>query len=122
MLDLNSLLIGSEDPKRLAAFYAAVLQADKPGWEGGDFVGYRAGSTYLMIGPHSEVHGSNTQPGRLIFNFESATFDEEVQRIKAIAGIKVVQEPYSPGENPSMKLATFADPDGNYFQLATPMQ
>ena len=36
-------------------------------------------------------------------------------------GVTVVQEPYQPGGAPEMWLATFEDPDGNYFQLASPM-
>ena len=37
------------------------------------------------------------------------------------AGATAVQEPYHPGEAPDVWIATFADPDGNYFQLLSPM-
>ncbi len=37
------------------------------------------------------------------------------------AGANVVAEPYRPDENAEMWIATFADPDGNYFQLASVM-
>ena len=37
------------------------------------------------------------------------------------AGATVVQEPYSPGEEMDGLIATFTDPDGNYFQLMSPM-
>ena len=37
------------------------------------------------------------------------------------AGATVVAEPYRPDENSEMWIATFADPDGNYFQLASVM-
>ena len=120
MLALNSLMIGSEDPKRLADFYGQVLQS-KPGWEDSGYTGYQAGSCYLMVGPHDKVRGQSTNPERVIFNFETTEVDAEFTRIKALPGATVVQDPYSPGENSSMKLATLADPDGNYFQLATPM-
>lgn len=119
-LRLSSMLIGSEDPERLSAFYAKVLQA-KPGWEDGGYTGFDAGNFYLMIGPHDKVHGKSTNPERLLFNFEAEDFDTQYQHIKGIDGISIVKEPYNPGENTSMKIATFADPDGNYFQLATPM-
>jgi predicted enzyme related to lactoylglutathione lyase len=33
----------------------------------------------------------------------------------------VVQEPYTPGEGEDGLIATFSDPDGNYFQLMSPM-
>ena len=29
-------------------------------------------------------------------------------------------EPYEPGGRDGMLMCTFADPDGNYFQLSTP--
>jgi predicted enzyme related to lactoylglutathione lyase len=34
----------------------------------------------------------------------------------------VVQEPYQPGEAPEGWIATFSDPDDNYFQLLSPME
>lgn len=120
MLKLNSILIGSDDPKKLAQFYGEVLQA-KPGWEGGEFVGYQAGDSYLMVGPHDKVHGKSTNPERLLFNFETTNVTDEFERVKAIEGSSVVQEPYHPDANKEMLLATLADPDGNYFQLASPM-
>lgn len=121
MLTLNSLLIGSEDPEQLAAFYGEVLQST-PGWQEGGYTGYQAGNCYLMIGPHDQVHGKNTTPGRIIINFETADVKAEFVRIKGIEGSSVVREPYAPGDGGNMLLATLADPDGNYFQLATPMQ
>jgi predicted enzyme related to lactoylglutathione lyase len=43
----------------------------------------------------------------------------DFQRLKA-AGATVVQEPYQPDEDPEGWIATFADPDDNYFQLVSP--
>jgi len=61
-------------------------------------------------------------PGRLIINFETPDVRKEFDRIKGL-GATVVAEPYNPAEDDSqeMLLATFEDPDGNYFQLASPM-
>ncbi len=45
----------------------------------------------------------------------------EFERIKGL-GAEVSHEPYQPaGEDMEMWLATFADPDGNLFQIASPM-
>lgn len=41
-------------------------------------------------------------------------------RLKA-AGATVVREPYNPGGETKYWIATFSDPDGNYFQLVSPM-
>jgi predicted enzyme related to lactoylglutathione lyase len=74
-----------------------------------------------MIGPHDQVKGTNPQPGRLIWNLETPDVKSEFDRFVA-AGATVVQEPYNPGDDSAeMLLCTFADPDGNYFQLASPM-
>ena len=37
------------------------------------------------------------------------------------AGATVVREPYHPGEGAEGWIATLSDPDGNYFQLVSPM-
>jgi predicted enzyme related to lactoylglutathione lyase len=118
-MNLNSILIGSEDPRPLRDYYARLL--GEPSWEGGEFVGWLIGSGMLTVGPHDQVKGRNAQPGRVIWNIESPDVEGDFQRFKA-AGATVVQEPYHPGEAPEVWIATFADPDDNYFQLVSPMQ
>lgn len=118
-LNLNSIMLGSEDSKRLADFYSKVLGAPNPEWsdEAGGWFGFQAGDGGLAIGPHSEVKGRSDQPGRIMLNFATADVQGEFERIKG-AGAEVVAEPYEPGSG--MLMCTFADPDGNYFQLSTP--
>lgn len=120
-LNLNSLLLFSENPKKLAAFYQKILGA-KPGWTGGDFAGYKAGDGYLIIGPHDKVHGKSTNPERMMFNLETRDVKKEFERIKKL-GAKVVQQPYHPDEDsdPKSLVAAFADPDNNFFQIMSPM-
>ena len=118
VLNFNGVLIGSEEPKVLSDFYAKVF--GKPSWDDGGFVGWQVGSAMLMIGPHSEVRGRNEMPGRIIINFETPDVRGEFERIKAL-GATVEREPYQPSGPAEMWLATFEDPDGIYFQLASPM-
>ena len=47
----------------------------------------------MTVGPHDQVHGKNTQPGRLIWNIESDDVQGDFDRFKA-AGAIVVREPY----------------------------
>jgi predicted enzyme related to lactoylglutathione lyase len=54
----------------------------------------------------------------VILNFETKEVKDEFERIKG-AGATVVKEPY---EIEGMWIATFADPDGNYFQLMSPWE
>ena len=118
-MNLNSILIGSEDPQRLAAFYTKLF--GEPNWADGGYTGWLIGTGAVSVGPHDQVKGKNAQPGRLIWNIETADVKSEFDRLVA-AGATAVQEPYSPGEEETGLIATFADPDGNYFQLMSPME
>jgi predicted enzyme related to lactoylglutathione lyase len=117
-VNLNSILIGSEDPQRLATFYRSLF--GDPTWEDGGYTGWMIGTGGLMVGPHDAVKGQNEQPGRMILNIETPDVAGDFERFKS-AGANVVQEPYNPGDEGDMLIATFADPDGNYFQLVSPM-
>ena len=117
-MNLSSILIGSEDPGRLSEYYTKLFGS--PGFEDGGYTGWKLGTGYLMVGPHDEVTGTSAHPGRVIWNLESADVPGDSERLKA-AGARVVREPYHPDDSSEMWIATFADPDDNYFQLASPM-
>jgi predicted enzyme related to lactoylglutathione lyase len=120
-VNFNSLLIGSEDPQRLVEYYSKLL--GKPAFEGDAYASWQIGSGWVSVGPHDEVHGQNAQPGRILWNIETADVPGEFDRFKA-AGATVVREPYTfgDGSGPSALIATFSDPDDNYFQLMSPME
>jgi predicted enzyme related to lactoylglutathione lyase len=118
-MNLNSILIGSENPHNLVAYYTKLF--GQPGWEGGDYVGWQIGSGFITIGPHDQVHGRNAHPGRLIWNIETTDVRGQFERLKD-AGAIVIREPYQPGEAPEGWIATLSDPDDNYFQLVSPME
>jgi predicted enzyme related to lactoylglutathione lyase len=121
-MNLNSILIGSEDPSRLAEYYTKLF--GEPGWDDGGYTGWLIGSGALTVGPHSEVSGKNAEPGRVIWNIESPDVRADFERLRD-AGAEVVREPYMPEgmpEGTEAWIATLADPDGNYFQLMSPME
>ena len=118
-MKLSSIMIGTADPKPLADYYTALFGA--PAWNEGGYVGWQFGDSGIAVGPHDQVTGPNPQPGRLIWNLEVADVQGEFDRLSK-AGATVVQSPYQPaGAESNMWIATFADPDGNYFQLMSPM-
>ena len=117
-MNFNSILIGSAEPQRLVDYYTKLF--GEPGMAEGGYTGWLIGTGFVTVGPHSEVSGSNSQPGRLIWNIETADVQGEFDRMKA-AGAIVVAEPYGFEGAPGSSIATLADPDGNYFQLMTPM-
>lgn len=118
MLNLNSVMIGTKQTEALATFYEKVLgkPADMVDAENG-FYGWEVGSGYLAVLAHSEMEGRTKDPGRVMLNFETPRVKEEFERIKAL-GAAVVRAPYEMGGG---WIATLADPDGNYFQLVSPM-
>jgi predicted enzyme related to lactoylglutathione lyase len=118
MLNLNSIMVGTKQLKALTSFYEKVIgrPPDMTDTENG-FAGWQVGSAYFSLLDHSEMGGKTKDPGRLMFNFETDQVKEEFERIKAMGGV-VIREPYEMGGG---WLATLADPDGNYFQLVTPM-
>ena len=108
-------MVGSMQPKVLAEFYEKVLGKPADMAEG-NWYGWQVGSAFFSIGQHSQMKGQTKDPGRVMFNFETKKVKEEFERIKGL-GAKVIAEPY---QMESAWIATFADPDGNYFQLMSP--
>ncbi len=117
-MNFNSILIGSEDPQRLAAFYTKLF--GEPTWADGGYTGWLIGTGAVSVGPHDQVKGKNAHPGRLIWNLETADVKGDFERLRD-AGATVVREPYNFEQAPDSWIATFADPDDNYFQLMSPM-
>ena len=117
-MNLNSVLVGSEDPDRLSDYYTKLFGA--PGWDMGGYRGWQIGQGFVTVGPHDQVKGRNASPGRLIWNIESVDVQADFDRLKA-AGAIVVREPYTMGEAGEAWICTFADPDDNYFQILSPM-
>ena len=117
-MNLNSILIGSANPQRLADYYTKLFGA--PRWNEGGYSSWQIGTGFITVGPHDQVTGSNAQPGRVIWNIESTDVKGDFERLKA-AGATVVLEPYQPGEMPDAWIATLSDPDNNYFQIMSPM-
>ncbi len=113
-------MIGTMQPKEMKDFYAKVL-GKEPDWQDGNWCGWQIGGTHLTLGEHDQMGGKAKDPGRTMFNFETSDVRGEFDRIKDVAGLEIVKEPYNPGEASEMLIATLADPDGNYFQLMSPM-
>ena len=119
-MNFSGILIGSEDPQRLVDYYTRLLGA--PAWSDGGYTGWMIGSGWVTIGAHSEVSGKSAHPGRIIWNIETADVRAEFERFRD-AGATVIAEPYgADGGDEGGLIATFADPDDNYFQLMSPME
>jgi predicted enzyme related to lactoylglutathione lyase len=127
MLNLNNVMLGTSQLDAMAKFYEQVFGRPADMNDGG-FRGWSVGNMFFSVGEHSEVKGSSKEPQRIILNFETTDVKGEFARLKAL-GATIVKEPYGMNEkgevietDDAMWIATFADPDGNYFQLMSPWE
>jgi predicted enzyme related to lactoylglutathione lyase len=117
---IDGILLSSSDAKKLSAFYSNVLglkigmEADM-GDDGDKVYGFtlKSGSDFVIM-DHSKVKGKSIQPERYMINFEVDDIETEVKRLKS-AKTKLVTDIYHIEDYG--RVATFEDPDGNYFQL-----
>ena len=118
---IDSILLYSEDPKKLADFYKdkVGLELGETGEYGEDkkdvFYGFKVGDSKLFaVLHHSKITGKNKQPERYMINFEVKNIEEAVEKLKKNK-VKMVADIYHVEDYG--KIATFEDIDGNYFQL-----
>ena len=111
-----ALNIGSEDPKQLADYYKKLFGA--PMMEGGGYTTWDIDGSLITIGPHDQVTGKNAHPGRVMWSIMSPDAKADFERYKK-AGATVVRDLYQDADAPQFWIATFSDPDDNYFQIVT---
>src|SRR2546423_477426 len=86
-MNMQGILIGSEDPKRLRDYYTKLF--GDPTFDDNGYFGWRLGDGTVAFGPHDQVKGKNREPGRVIWNLESSDVKGEFQKLKT-AGATVV--------------------------------
>src|SRR5512135_766935 len=97
MLNLNSVMLGTMQPKAMVDFYQGVIgrPPDMVDRDNG-FYGWQVGSSYFSVLEHSQMNGKAKDPGRVLINFETAQVQDEFARIKAL-GATGVREPSQMG-------------------------
>ena len=117
---IESILIGSENATELAKFYRETIGLKQTMefemGEQGEAKGYAfemAGSS-IYINDHSDIKGKAVQPQRIIINLEVDNIEAEFNRLVE-KGVNKIQDIYHVEDYGT--IATFEDPDGNYFQL-----
>lgn len=106
--------IWSEDLNNLLPFYRDVIGLPVGMETPGFVVMGDPNAPALALGTHSEVHGPNPDPARHISAFETDDIDAEFARLRD-QGVEFIEEPTEPG--PTVRVATFKDPEGNLLQL-----
>lgn len=112
---VNSVIIWTEDVKKLANFYRDTLGL-KTADMGDEFALFEMGGAQLALGAHSEVKGKSKEPNRVMVNLDVDDAQAEFQRLKA-KGVQFVREPSPEPAADGTIIATLQDPDGNTLQL-----
>jgi lactoylglutathione lyase len=113
---VNSVVIWTEDVKKLADFYRDTLGL-KVSDAGDEFAMFDlAGGPQLALGLHSEVKGKSKEPDRVMVNLDVDDIQADYERLKA-KGVQFVRPPSPEPADQGMIIATLQDPDGNTLQL-----
>lgn len=114
---LDGVLLSSENTDKLAKFYREVVGLKQTGeyemGEGGK-IAFEFADVQLFINPHDKVKGKNKNPERFMMNFEVRDIEGAVKKLKKNKA-KLIQDIYH--VEGYGHIATFEDPDGNFFQL-----
>jgi predicted enzyme related to lactoylglutathione lyase len=117
---ISTILIWSQDYKKLADWYQATLNLKiaetitHPD-DTGVLFEFPGGGPWLWIGQHSGIHGANKEGARIMFNMNVSSVRETFGYLKD-KGVSVIAEPFK-APTFDKYFATFTDPDGNYFQI-----
>lgn len=110
------VILVSENPRRLAAFYGHVLEVEFEAEEHGDLqphFGVDAGLLHFAI--HPPENSNRLVPGNsnvtIAFNVES--LEKTMARLRQVDAPQV-QAPHDEGFGP---VASYSDPDGNTFEI-----
>lgn len=116
--NISSVLIWSEDYKKLANWYReklglCMLEELKHPKDSG--VGFQVGNVYLWIGQHSKVKGKNKDMHRHMFNFVVDSVSKSYEELKS-KDVKFLAKPFK-APTFDKYFATFYDLDHNLVQL-----
>lgn len=120
---ISTILLWSDNYKQLAAWYQDVFnikvieQLDHPK-DTGILMEFPDGQPWLWTGKHSEIHGKNKDPLRIMFNINVDSVEEAYTYLVG-KNVTVIAKPF---KAPTMDkwFATFSDPDGNTVQIIGP--
>lgn len=117
---ISTILLWSDNYERLARWYQDVFnvrvieQLDHPE-DTGILMEFPEGLPWIWTGKHSEIHGANKDPLRIMFNISVDSVSDAFAYLQT-KGVTVIAKPF---KAPTMEkwFATFSDPDGNTVQI-----
>lgn len=109
---LDSMLLATTDPDRLASWYAAVLDPTTD-TKVDDYRVLQFGSFHLLIDRRDDVGERSAEPARIILNFDVADARAIAARMDELQTEWLAELEDRDGS----LFATALDPDGNYVQI-----
>lgn len=109
---LDSILLASTDPERLATWYAAALDPETDT----KVDSYRVlefGGFHVLFDTRSELSDTNPEPGRVILNFDVADARAVAACLEGVGARWLAELEDRDGS----LFATAIDPDGNSVQI-----
>lgn len=106
---LGGLVLGSDDPERLSAWYRAAFA---PSAEPGTVL--MVGDARLIFDRRDDLEPSTREPGRILINLYVQDMDAVVAHLRTLGVTRWIRpvEHFGPG-----LIATVEDPVGNYVQI-----
>jgi catechol 2,3-dioxygenase-like lactoylglutathione lyase family enzyme len=109
---LDSMLLGTADAERLAAWYATALDPSED-TKVDHYRVLRFGSFHLLIDQRDDVAGTNPDPARVLLNFDVADARAVAGRLDDMGARWLAEVEDRDGS----LFGTAIDPDGNYVQI-----
>ncbi|MDL4815086.1 VOC family protein [Actinomadura opuntiae] len=106
---LGGLVLGSDDPERLSAWYREAFAPDaEPG------IVLMVGGGRLVFDRRDDLEPATREPGRILINFYVEDIEAVASHLKSIGVERWIRpvEDFGPG-----RVATVEDPVGNYVQI-----
>lgn len=116
--NISSVLIWSDDYKKLAKWYKNVLgleQVEEITHPEDTGIGFQVGNVYLWVGQHSKVKGKNKDIHRHMIDFDVESVSKSYEELLK-KGVKFFAKPFK-APTFDKYFATFYDPDNNLVQL-----
>lgn len=110
---ISSMLLSSDDPQRLAAWYGEAFETTPMPIPGGGYTVVDLDGFFLMFDKRDDISGTNPQGARAILNVEVDDPTATAARLDALGATWISRLEDRDGN----QFGTVADPDGNWLQI-----
>ncbi len=121
--NISTIIIWSDNFRTLAdwyldVFHLKVVEEINHPQDTGILMEFPEGLPWLWVGKHSEIHGSNKDPLRIMYNINVDSVDKAYAYLLS-KNVPIIAKPFK-APTFDKYFVTFSDPDGNTIQLIGP--